>query len=342
MKPPQGRRCANGIARGNSREHPDLRRSITTASVIAIRLHRVDCTPRHGIELPIVSCLGRSALFPRHRHSGCFNQRTCICYRGASPTWLVTRVPRVDCRLTPGLGTALHYYAATGNAGVCRRLPLRSPSHRLESIRYGIRHGRAPKGGHRLGGTLSAGGTRRERRLRLVGQGRLAEPPAAASPGLRFYRSHHQLRRSRCRAERAALSRPLPRHVLDACARAGSAHRRRLLHLLSAVPHQSLRLLRNLLRHSDGVEKHLRHALPRDFSWLLSVLPGEIQALEGLRNSATHSAAARREEVGWVRERALGTASTTGTSQRLGKGAEKNKQQAPILVLDERLLARGR
>jgi hypothetical protein len=80
----------------------------------------------------------------------------------------------------------------------------------------------------------------------------------------------------------------------------------RPLDLGRPVPHRTLGSLRRLLQHSDVVEKWLRVALPQDFSWLRSVLPGEIGVLEDLRNPAAHSAAAGRKEVGRVREKTLG------------------------------------
>jgi hypothetical protein len=72
------------------------------------------------------------------------------------------------------------------------------------------------------------------------------------------------------------------------------------------VPHQTLGTLRNLLQHSEPVQLGLKAALPHDFSWLLSILPAELQKLEDLRNPAAHSAAARIDEATRIRERVLG------------------------------------
>lgn len=93
----------------------------------------------------------------------------------------------------------------------------------------------------------------------------------------------------------------------------------RMVDLGRPVPHQTLGTIRNLLLHSDVVEKYARIAFPQDWQWLRSVLPEELRGLEGVRNPAAHSEASAREAVGRVRERVVGVGQE-GLVVRLARG----------------------
>jgi hypothetical protein len=79
----------------------------------------------------------------------------------------------------------------------------------------------------------------------------------------------------------------------------------RLLDLGGRVSHQSLGTIQKLLD-DDTTRQPLRTALPHDWRWLEGELPAQLEPIRDLRNPAAHDRTVAREEMGRLRQSALG------------------------------------
>jgi hypothetical protein len=80
----------------------------------------------------------------------------------------------------------------------------------------------------------------------------------------------------------------------------------RTLDLGDVVPHQTLGTMRNLLEHEGRVQTALRQQLPHDHSWVLGVLPRQLDRLTELRNAGAHSGVTRTADLDAIRRQVLG------------------------------------
>jgi len=80
----------------------------------------------------------------------------------------------------------------------------------------------------------------------------------------------------------------------------------RALDLGGVVPHQTLGAMRNLLEHEGRVQTALRQQLLHDHSWVLGVLPRQLDRLTELRNAGAHSGVTRTADLDAIRRQVLG------------------------------------
>jgi hypothetical protein len=73
------------------------------------------------------------------------------------------------------------------------------------------------------------------------------------------------------------------------------------------VPHQSLGVVVNLLRHDPALKRCINAAFPQhDARWMLGELPHHLAPVVALRNPAAHAAASARHDVAEMRGKVLG------------------------------------
>ena len=72
------------------------------------------------------------------------------------------------------------------------------------------------------------------------------------------------------------------------------------------VRHQSLGTMKHMLEHEHIVQEGVRHAMRHDHSWVLGVLPRELERLIKLRNAGAHSEVTRASELEGVRRKVVG------------------------------------
>ncbi|HSW29064.1 MAG TPA: hypothetical protein VLH75_06140 [Longimicrobiales bacterium] len=80
----------------------------------------------------------------------------------------------------------------------------------------------------------------------------------------------------------------------------------RRLDLGGAVPHQTLGAIRTLLAQEGPAQAAIRQQMPHDHSWILGILPRELEKLVELRNAGAHSEGVAAETLGPIREMVLG------------------------------------
>jgi hypothetical protein len=83
----------------------------------------------------------------------------------------------------------------------------------------------------------------------------------------------------------------------------------RLIDLAGMVSHQTLGSLKHLLEHSDLVQAAARIAMPHDHSWVVGMLPRELDHIIDLRNAGAHSDVTSASQLQAVRRRVLGIGS---------------------------------
>ncbi len=89
----------------------------------------------------------------------------------------------------------------------------------------------------------------------------------------------------------------------------------RRLDLGGAVPHQTLGTIRTLLAQEGPVQAAIRQQMPHDHSWILGILPRELEKLVELRNAGAHSEGVSAETLAPIREMVLGV----GREGRVGR-----------------------
>ena len=83
----------------------------------------------------------------------------------------------------------------------------------------------------------------------------------------------------------------------------------RLLDLGGVVSHQTLGTIRHVLEHSDILQAGVKKAMPHDHSWLLGVLPRELEPILELRNAGAHSETTSALSLQRARRNVLGIGS---------------------------------